>query len=429
MSNPRLYTDNYYALRKAIYAKDIKTIKLIFKNKVVDIDYSDEFELTPLHWAADSGEVKIVKYLIDAKADVNALRPYNPRYSPILEMKHSLNKEDIVQQTPLHRAARLGHKKCVRAFLDAGAYVNVKNDNGDTSLHMAVRSGNEKIVQALLDAKAKGRTKANVNASNNNGDTPLLEAAFYGNAKIVQTLLDAGANVNVSNKQSQNPLHRAADLANEQTVQALLEAGVDLSLRDINAKLPFELFIESNRIQEAFIMIDRMVDQGMTMPDSLKGHFRDAWNARFALWDNERESLKQESIGELNGKNVTLYDIIYDEKYARGCMKSPEIRKHIFENHRNYKQKHPLHTRLIKESFINTTRIVDCIKTLRSSKGASDAKDVEKHEREVENIKTALAQPNISYLIAINSDPKTQHNIVKSCMTKKRIAKKSCTIV
>ncbi|KAF7977136.1 hypothetical protein HWV62_4537 [Athelia sp. TMB] len=69
---------------------------------------------TPLHWAASSGSIDIVRYLIDQKAEVD--------------------KADGSGWTPLHIASSAGQEEVVKELVGAGADVDRKNDKGITPL-------------------------------------------------------------------------------------------------------------------------------------------------------------------------------------------------------------------------------------------------------------------------------------------------------
>lgn len=56
--------------------------------------------------------------------------------------------------TPLHAAARLGEIEHVKAFLGAGAPVNLRGEEGATPLHDAAGYGWVEVVKALLEAGA-----------------------------------------------------------------------------------------------------------------------------------------------------------------------------------------------------------------------------------------------------------------------------------
>ena len=68
--------------------------------------------------------------------------------------------------TPLHTAARFGHKEVAELLIAKGADVNAAVD-GITPLHFAVARGHKEVAELLI---AKG---ADVNAKNDGGETPL----------------------------------------------------------------------------------------------------------------------------------------------------------------------------------------------------------------------------------------------------------------
>ncbi|KAE9401288.1 ankyrin [Gymnopus androsaceus JB14] len=71
-------------------------------------------ERTPVHWAASSGSLEIVRYLIDHKAEVD--------------------KVDGSGWSALHIAASAGHDDVVEELVGSGADVNRRNSKGITPL-------------------------------------------------------------------------------------------------------------------------------------------------------------------------------------------------------------------------------------------------------------------------------------------------------
>ena len=77
--------------------------------------------------------------------------------------------------TPLHWAARYGHKQVVELLLDRGARVSAKNRGDDTPLHNACQCGHLEIVKTLMRHKT---TLSLLNERNEHGNSPLHYACF-----------------------------------------------------------------------------------------------------------------------------------------------------------------------------------------------------------------------------------------------------------
>jgi len=84
---------------------------------------------TPLIYAATSNQLEVMRYLIDAGANVNA--------------------ESANGTTALMMASRGGHTEAVELLLARGAEVNHRNQSGATALSWAQRGGFGLIEQAL----------------------------------------------------------------------------------------------------------------------------------------------------------------------------------------------------------------------------------------------------------------------------------------
>ena len=141
---------------------------------------------TTLHEAAQQGNLKEIRRLLDNGDDVNA--------------------KDTQRKVPLHYASANGHGEIVELLLKAqGVDVNVADDQGRTALYGAASKGYREVVALLLE---KG---ANINALDKYGKTPLHHASADGHAEIVKLLLNAqGIDVNVADNQGRTALHEAA---------------------------------------------------------------------------------------------------------------------------------------------------------------------------------------------------------------------------
>ena len=137
----------------------------------------------------------------------------------------------------------------IKSLIEAGANVNVKDDNGDTPLHCC-RDAN--IAKVLIDAGT------DVNAINKHGDTPLH---YCGDANIAKVLIDAGIDVNVKNDNGDTPLHCCID-AN--IAKVLIDAGTDVNAINKwgNSPLFSIRFIRGFDHSDVSEIVDILIDAG-----------------------------------------------------------------------------------------------------------------------------------------------------------------------
>ena len=147
-----------------------------------------------------------------------------------------------VGSTPLHAAAGWARDPAVISLLvNAGAEVNIADEEGYFPLHRAAWHGIPAVVLALLDAGAEVDAWAKGYGVDAGWDyTPLHEAAGENrNLEVAATLLRAGANVNARGEAGRTPLHRAAaNNPDPAVVRLLLEAGAEVNARGTLGRTP-----------------------------------------------------------------------------------------------------------------------------------------------------------------------------------------------
>jgi hypothetical protein len=94
----------------------------------------------------------------------------------------------------LHTAAAIGDIQAVQYHIDAGTDLNTREPGrGSTPLITATAFGRTAVAVALIEAGA------DVNIRNDEGSTALMTAAFFCHTEVVEALLDNGADKNIRN--------------------------------------------------------------------------------------------------------------------------------------------------------------------------------------------------------------------------------------
>jgi ankyrin repeat protein len=153
----------------------------------------------------------------------------------LLEHGVDVNGRSYDGSTPLHAAAESGDIEVVHVLLEHGANIGAEDNNGRTPLHKAALDGHVKHAGVLLEHGA------NVGAEDKKGRTPLHDAALGGHVKLAGVLLERGANVGAEDMEGRTPLHAAAVGGHVKLVGVLLEHGANVGAKDKKGKTPFQI--------------------------------------------------------------------------------------------------------------------------------------------------------------------------------------------
>ena len=123
------------------------------------------------------------------------------------------------RHTPLIHASEAGRVNIVKFLIEAGANINAVDIDGETALFKSCGKPNHEVTNILIDAGA------NVNSENSRGETPLFRASLIDNVEIVQKLIEKGAHLDLTTKYGQSPLHIASQKGNKDTVAILVKEG------------------------------------------------------------------------------------------------------------------------------------------------------------------------------------------------------------
>ncbi|XP_056607788.1 caskin-2 isoform X6 [Triplophysa dalaica] len=218
--------DGFSALHHAALTGTMELLSLLLEAQAV-VDIKDSNGMRPLHYAAWQGKADSVLMLLRSGAAVNgashdgqiplhlAAQYGHYEVSEMLLQHQSnpcvLNK---AKKTPLDLACEFGRVKVAQLLLNSnmvaslleGDHKDASDSNCNTPLHLAARNGHKDIIRLLLKAGI------DINRSTKAG-TALHEAALYGKTEVVRLLLDAGIDVTVRNTYNQTAL----DIVNQFT--------------------------------------------------------------------------------------------------------------------------------------------------------------------------------------------------------------------
>ncbi|XP_048250511.1 uncharacterized protein LOC124116506 [Haliotis rufescens] len=202
-------------------------------DKGVDIDVTDKMKKTSLYQACLSGHKGVVKLLLDRGA-VGYVDKYKYKY-----------------MSPLFAACLSGEEEIVKLVLDR---VDVDSECTYASLVLACRTGTEGIVKALLEGGA------NV-AGHDFYFNPLYEACTIGHANIVKTLLVAGAEL------SGDEVCAACKSGNLDVVKMLFDKGATVNMISKHGQLPLHEACESGNLDVVRVLTGKGANVGMVAPN------------------------------------------------------------------------------------------------------------------------------------------------------------------
>ncbi|KAL2827291.1 ankyrin repeat-containing domain protein [Aspergillus pseudoustus] len=209
-----------YGMRPVHLATYHPGILQICLERGVDLTVGDSRGLTPLHWAAQYGNIESARILAQAGVDINSeakdrgtaallavqhnhgdmlsflLSRAQTQTSPIRKgedrftAQRNIECETTTGFTPLIAANMYpGHPRIVQRLLEHGAEVDHGEADGWTALHFSSKLGNTEIMSLLLEhgADVEGENTAFV--------TPILQAAASGSPDALDLLLKHGADI------------------------------------------------------------------------------------------------------------------------------------------------------------------------------------------------------------------------------------------
>jgi len=209
------------------------------KQEVVDLLIEAGFDpnapdvqmVTPLHRAAEEGNIEKIKELLETGAQ--------------------LGVKDIEGMTPVFFAIRGGHLETAKFLTEANADIDAQRNDGRTVLHVAVDSdgADVSLVSSLVGMGCEALKDAR-------GITPLHLTVSRGDTSgvaIARMLKEAGADVNAVRNDGRSVLHQALAAPSVQgadTFETVLELGANANIK-CNGETCLHFVSSEGRLDEA----------------------------------------------------------------------------------------------------------------------------------------------------------------------------------
>lgn len=292
------------------FLKKQKIISSILSKNGVNLEDKNSEGLTPLLSAAQSGNLEMVKFLIDMGADLKvkdifqhttlyfALRSGNVELVNFLmtKKKASLNS-NIGGDRPLNISAEMGDIEMVKFLVKNGANLNAKDAWGNTPLMDAINYNKTEVSKFLLESGAAGAKpsaedvsarsegpiqitgqdpltnvllrgdlsqvklffskKDSLDTKDIFGNTPLLFAAYKNvDLEIIKFLVDKGGDINEQNKGGLSLIHYAAFHQNIEEIKYLLKKGADPNMQDTSGNTPLFAAVDSGSLATVIFLVE-----------------------------------------------------------------------------------------------------------------------------------------------------------------------------
>ena len=182
-------------IHTAIQEDDIARVKEILKSNpdAINEPADNQFHELPIHMAAKTGNLEILRILIEAGTPVDAgdcdnstalgiagMRKHTEMVTFLLEQGANVNHRDRKADTPLSFASYAGNEEVIQLLLDAGADLYYRSPDGETLLRRACQRNVPMLARYILENGTDLETQSN------GGATPLGYAALSNNPDIVK---------------------------------------------------------------------------------------------------------------------------------------------------------------------------------------------------------------------------------------------------
>ncbi|XP_954876.1 ankyrin-repeat protein, putative [Theileria annulata] len=194
-----------------------------------------------------------------ATEDVLLMRCFGGDLDSVMKLKDcDLEFVDQVGRSAIHYAASSGNLDLVKYLVSNGVYIDKKDVKGWTPLFIAVVKNHVEIVDLLLnygaDLSLTLRHRCAPTRLTDAHSQAIHFAAIKSNREITELLLKRGVDINEKDSQGITPLSYACYRANLEYVSFLLEQDANPKIQDVNGRTSFHSIALGGSLELAKIM-------------------------------------------------------------------------------------------------------------------------------------------------------------------------------
>ena len=212
----------------------------VLLNKNAFVNSKTKQGLTALHYVASKGSVELVEFLINkhgASMEALTIKKQTPLHlaaqhgqlevcKKLIELEAMVDCNDELDQKPIHLAAQNDHTEVVKLFLEnRPSLVSSTTKDGNTLAHLAAKKGSVDVLRAMFDID-----KALVIGAKNrfNENSPLHLATEGGHLEAVRLMLSHGVSPGDENKDGFTPVQIAAKCGHAEVFDVFAKSGVTM---------------------------------------------------------------------------------------------------------------------------------------------------------------------------------------------------------
>lgn len=238
------------------YADVLNRTAVVLESPENDIARFDRYGLNALHYAIIEGHCDIVEYLLDNFKDISVNQSDAGMFSPLqiaiqngnlrmvkflLEKRANINFANRQRHTPLHTAAQQGYVDIINVLVENGANLNAYDLDDCSPLSHAILYRHEEAAKLLIKKGTR------LNQEETCGYTVLYRAVWNNMTNIAKILVESSAKI----IQSHYLLHTAIRNNNFELAKILHKSGAILSIKDEQGQTPLMLSCIYRNLQAA----------------------------------------------------------------------------------------------------------------------------------------------------------------------------------